>query len=390
MPQDFHHGVRVIEINEGTRYIRVINTSIIGFVATAADADAEAFPLDKAVLITDVSAAKGKAGTQGTLYKTLSAIESQTNPVCVVVRVAEGTDEAETTSNVIGTTTEDNKRTGLQALLVAESQLTVRPRILGAPGLDNQEVTNAMITIAQKLRAFVYAKAQGKNVAEWSLFRDEFGARELMLITPDFEAWNTQTNATEVMWATACALGLRAKIDNEQGWHKSLSNVAVNGPTGISADISWDLQSSNTDAGILNEADVTTLINCKGYRFWGNRTCSADTLFAFETYTRTAQILADTIAEACFTWVDGVMIPNNVKDIVETVNAKLRQLTTEGYIIGGSCWYDPAINTKETLKAGKLGITYDYTPCPPMEDITFQQKITDVYWADFNAAVTQG
>ncbi|MDI8978137.1 phage tail sheath subtilisin-like domain-containing protein, partial [Salmonella enterica subsp. enterica serovar Lubbock] len=40
------------------------------------------------------------------------------------------------------------------------------------------------------------------------------------------------------------ALGLRARIDQEQGWHKTLSNVGVNGVTGISASVFWDLQES--------------------------------------------------------------------------------------------------------------------------------------------------
>ncbi|MCJ2221407.1 hypothetical protein MJ636_017970, partial [Proteus mirabilis] len=30
MAQDYHHGVRVIEINEGTRPIRTISTAIVG------------------------------------------------------------------------------------------------------------------------------------------------------------------------------------------------------------------------------------------------------------------------------------------------------------------------------------------------------------------------
>ena len=35
MPTDYHHGVRVIEISEGTRPIRTITTAVIGLVATA-------------------------------------------------------------------------------------------------------------------------------------------------------------------------------------------------------------------------------------------------------------------------------------------------------------------------------------------------------------------
>ena len=42
MPDQYHHGVRVLEINEGTRTIRTVATAIIGLVATAPEASAGA------------------------------------------------------------------------------------------------------------------------------------------------------------------------------------------------------------------------------------------------------------------------------------------------------------------------------------------------------------
>src|SRR5574337_285769 len=130
MPADYHHGVRVVEISEGVRPIRVINTAIIGIVCTAPDADAAYFPLDTPVLITSVLTALGKAGTAGTLAKTLDAIADQGAPVIVAVRVAPGLDEAATNAAVIGTVTAGGQYTGMQALLAAESKIGVRPRIL--------------------------------------------------------------------------------------------------------------------------------------------------------------------------------------------------------------------------------------------------------------------
>ena len=35
---DYHHGVRVVEINEGTRPIRTVSTAVIGLIATAPNA----------------------------------------------------------------------------------------------------------------------------------------------------------------------------------------------------------------------------------------------------------------------------------------------------------------------------------------------------------------
>lgn len=515
MPNQYHHGVRVIEINEGTRNILTISTAIIGFAAIAADADADFFPLNKAVLVTDIYAAIAKAGTQGTLLKVLQAIEANTKPVMVIVRVAEGSSPSATTANIIGTVLPNGQKTGLKALLSAQSQLGVKPRILGVPYFDNLAVANELISIAQKLRAFAYIYADGAETKEAAVaYRNNFGAREAMVIWPHFTnivsltqvangapaqlvspanaattellewqelgiedftltvngtaytvagwefteissladvaaqlqtAINTVIGSSAVtltyhdgsftltttltgtaaslavaddstvlggmlgFWglshqgtgsattetvaveqevsSVAYALGLRAKIDQETGWHKTLSNVPVNGVMGISKDVFWDLQDPNTDAGYLNSHEVTTLIQQKGFRFWGSRTCSEDPLFAFENYSRTAQVLADTIADAHFWAVDKPMHASLIKDIVESVNAKFRELKNNGYVIDAQCWFDAEINTKEVLKAGQCYIDYDYTPVPPLENLLFRQRITDRYLVDFAKSI---
>ena len=70
MPDQYHHGVRVLEINEGTRTIRTVSTAVIGLVATApealpgvaAEAVVPAIANNADVLIT--AAAVGTAGNQ--------------------------------------------------------------------------------------------------------------------------------------------------------------------------------------------------------------------------------------------------------------------------------------------------------------------------------------
>lgn len=382
----YHHGVRVVETDDGTRPIRTVSTAVVGFVATAEDADPLTFPLNTPVLATNIAAAAGKAGTKGTLARTLQAIGAQTNPATIIVRVAEGATPAETTSNVIGGTDPDGRYTGMRALLAAQNTgPRLKPRILGAPGLENAAVVAAMAEIAQKLRGFAYASIPDcPTKEEAAAFREGLGQRELMLIWPDFLGWDTRANAEGIITASATALGLRAKLDKEVGWHKTLSNVVVNGATGISRDVFWDLQDPDTDAGYLNAKDVTTLINRTGYRFWGSRTCAGpQSLFPFENYTRTAQIIADTMAEGHMWAVDAALNPSLAKDIIEGINSKFRSLKANGYIIDGSAWYDEEPNTKETLKAGQLTIDYDYTPVPPLENLGFRQRITDRYLIDF-------
>lgn len=386
MPTDFHHGVRVTEINNGTRPIRSISTAIIGLIATAPAALDADFPLDTPVLVTDVYAAIGKAGDTGTLKPTLKAIAAQATPIIVVVRVAPGVDDAATTAAVIGTVTAGGQRTGLQALLSAETVTGVKPRIIGAPGLDTQAVTAELASIAEKLRGFAYAAAHGDTVSEVIDYRANFSARELMLIWPDFIAAGADGLPANVP-AVAYALGLRAKLDEQVGWHKTISNVGVAGVIGISTPVFWDLQNPATDAGLLNADEVTTLIRRDGFRFWGNRTCSADPLFAFENYTRSAQVIADSIAEAHMWANDKPMTPTLVKDILAGINSWFRAQVAAGYLLGGQAWYDETFNSVESLKSGKLTIDYDYTPVPPLEDLEFQQRITGSYLLDFAAQV---
>ncbi|CAJ5255358.1 tail sheath protein [Burkholderia pseudomallei] len=388
MPSDYHHGVRVIEINDGTRPIRTVSTAVIGMVCTGDDADATTFPENRPFLITDVRAAIGRAGTKGTLARSLDAIAAQTSPLIVGVRVPTGKDADETTSNVIGTTTADGQYTGMKALLAANTRLGVKPRVLGCPGLDTLPVATELATVAQRLRGFAYVNAFGAKTKEEAVaYRANFGQRELMTIWPDFVNWNITTNAEDITWATARALGMRAKIDEETGWHKTISNVVVNGVTGISRDVFWDLQDPNTDAGYLNSHDVTTLVNANGYRLWGSRTCSEDKLWAFENYVRSAQVIADTMAEAHLWAVDQPMSRTLMHDIVDGVNAKFRAWKTAGYLIDGQCWFDPAANEKDSLKAGQGFIDYDFCPVPPLEDLTFRQRITDRYLVKFAESI---
>lgn len=382
----YHHGVLVTEISDGTRPIRTISTAIVGIVATASDADAATFPLDTPVLVTDVLTAIGKAGTLGTLASTLRAIADQSSPITVVVRVAEGVDAAATTTNVIGAVS-GGVYTGMQALLAAQTRVGVKPRVLAAPGLDTQAVATALAVVAKKLRGMAYVSAIGADPAAVVLYRANFSARELMLIWPDFLAWDTVTSAAVTSYATARAVGLRARIDEEQGWHKTLSNVAVEGVTGISKDVFFDLQDPSTDAGVVNAADVTTLVKQQGFRFWGSRTTSDDPLFAFESAVRTAQVLSDTIAEG-LTWaVDKPMHPSLVRDIIETINAKFRQMKADKLIIDAEAWYDVAANTNTALAGGQLVIDYAYTPVPPLEQLGLRQRITDRFFSDFAARV---
>ena len=386
MSTEYLHGVRVIEINNGSRPLRTASTAVIGLVATGEDADAATFPENRPVLITNLPDAIAKAGTKGTLAPALAAIYKQTNALTVVVRVPTSKEKndngADQDAKTIGAF-ENGRYSGAKALLAANAELGVVPRILGAPGLDSQAVTTELVDIAKKIRGFVYARAIGNTKEEAATYRNNFHARELMLVWPDFTGFDEAAKKTNTIHATAVALGLRAKLDHEVGWHKTISNIAVDGVTGLTVDIGFDITSTATDANYLNSKEVSTLVREQGFRIWGSRTCSDDPLFAFESYTRTAQVIAETVARGHLWAIDKPLSPGLASDIIAGINAELRTLTSGGYLLGGEAWYDDKVNSKDTLKAGQLSVSYNFTPVPPLENLNLRQSITDIYLIDF-------
>jgi phage tail sheath protein FI len=374
----FHHGLKFAESTEARRYLATAATAVIGLVAVAADADATAFPADTPVLVTDLRAAIAKAGDDDSLAPALQAISDQANTVAVIVRAVEGADAAATETAVSA---------AVQKLVSAQSVVGFRPKILGAPGFDTQVVAAKLAETARKLRGFAYASAGGDGadtIAEAVTYRGEFSERELMLLYPDGKRGADQVHAA------ALAMGLRARIDREMGWHKTISNVPLSSVTGIVQPISYDFEDMTSDAGVLNAADITALINDTGYRFWGNRTCSDEPSFAFESTVRTNHVLKDTIAQGMRTYADKPLHPTLIRDILEEINAKFRELVRQGRLIGATAWFDPAENPNNALAAGKCAIRYDFTDVPPLEELGVTVTKTDVYFANFAAGVVGG
>jgi len=149
--------------------------------------------------------------------------------------------------------------------------------------------------------------------------------------------------------------------------------------------VHFDLQDASTPAGLLNDAPVTTLIRNDGFRFWGNRTCAGDDHpeFSFESAVRTSHALQDMIVTALGPFMDQPMTVGLIKDVLETVNAQLRQLVVEGRIIGALAYYDPAKNGSVQLAAGRPTISIKYTPASPLENPIIELINTAEYYEGF-------
>lgn len=377
-----HHGVSSIEETGGVRPITDLASEIIAIICTADDADPKAYPENVPVGFPSIDLAIVGAGAKGTLLPSLEAIKQQTNCPIIVVRVQAGATDEETIANIIGSS-EGGIKKGINALEIARAKTGMSPRILGVPDFDSQLITADLAAMAKKLNAFAYAPAlDDMDVTKVGAYREKFGSRELMLVDDHFTRIDPITGEAHRANTIARILGVRARLDQDQGWHKSISNTVVEGVTGIEKGRSYELTDPNTEANFLNRKDITTLVQDAGFRIWGNRTTSDDPNFSFEVATRTAQMIKITIANGQKWAIDRPMHATLIIDVMAGIQAKLDEWTRLGKILGGRVWSDPTINTKERVKDGKFRVDFSYMYVPPLENLEVAQWVDDSFIVD--------
>lgn len=340
----------------------------------------EAFPLNTPVLVPGRRIYAARLGLNGTLPKAIDGIFDHARTWVIIVRVAEGADDAETKSNVIGSPV---AYTGIHAFLNAESVTQVAPRILIAPEWsDETEVATELDAVAQHLIAV--AIIEGPNTTDLAAlqYRQNFDSDRLYLIDPQVKVWDTELNAYRFEGASARAAGVFAENDLKNGWHTSPSNHAIRGLVGLKRPIDFDLSDPSTRSNLLNSGNVNTIIQKDGYRLWGNHTLASDPRWRFISVRRTADMIHEALVRSHLWAVDRNITKFYLEEITFSVQRFLDQQTRLDHIAGGHIWVDPEINTIESLASGRVYFDIEFTPYPPAERITFRSHLTNKYLAD--------
>jgi phage tail sheath protein FI len=372
MPNDFLHGVSVVEVESGARAIEGASSSVIGVIGTAPSAAAEAFPLNTPVLLNGSTSELAKLGATGTLPTAIAGILAQTGANIVVVRIAEGvaaegvTAEEATIENVIGGV-ENGNYAGVHSFLVSKSKLGIAPRILIAPEFCLEEVVTEMIPIADRLRAIIVADTPTETDATAVAFATACANQRVYAIYP--QVVNT---SSETVAASPYVAGVIARTDKEVGFWCSPSNKLVNGIVGLSKPVDFTLGDSACKANYLNENGIATIVNQDGYRLWGNRTTSGEGAYKFLCVRRTADIISDSILRAHLWAVDRNIVKNYLTDVTESVNAFLATLKSQGAILQGRCFANKELNTAANIAEGKVFFDFSFTPAYPAEQVTFR------------------
>ncbi len=390
---DFLHGIETVEIEDGIRSIQTVKSSVIGFVGSAPDADAATFPLNTPVLVTGPRMA-ATLGADGTLMDAYNAAYAQGVNAVIVVRVEVGQTTAATLSAVAGIA---GNSTGVWALLNAANTLGLTPRILAAPGFTSaaaadpaSPVTQALISVANRLRAVAIADGPNTNEADAKTDRAKYGSNRLYIVDPAVRVWDATTTGYVTRPASAFVAGALSAVDAAKGFWWSPSNQVLQGVAATARPISWAISDPDTEANRLNEGQIATIIRKDGFRLWGNRSAgeATDTQWAFLPVRRTADMIYESIEGALLWAMDRPFSAQLLLDIKDSVQSYLDELTNRRAILGGAVWIDPELNTEATLKAGKLYLNFDIEPPAPLEHLTLQAHRNGDYYEELVLSVT--
>ncbi len=389
---DLVRGVETVLIDNGSRPIQTVRSSVIGLVISAPEADENLLPLNIPKLffgnpsalraaIMPVGALDG-----GTGLEALKMISGITNPVMVVVRVA----NEDLKTALIG---DAAARTGVWALLNAKSLTGIQPRILCAPcatGYTSNDgvitaapVATALCAVAARLRAIAIIDGPNIDAAAANTAVGLIGSKRGFMIDP----WVKDLSGNEQMVSPVGAALFNWNDNAEgRGFNWSPSNTVIPNISGTGRPIDFSLGDAACEADILAGFHVNTIIREDGFRLWGCRTAqTTDSLWFQITRVRIADLIADSIQAAHLWAVDRPITKRFVEEVVEGVNAYLRSLKARDIIVDGSAWADPELNAPADLNLGHLTVGFDFCDHPLAEKITMQYNLNTDYLAQIVA-----
>lgn len=284
-------------------------------------------------------------------------------------------------------------RTGLKCFDLSYNLFGYNPKILIAPTFSMVNAIAVELTaLANKYRAITYLDAPiGTTISEAIAGRGPSGSinfntsdKRTELLYPNLKYNEPATNTDVVFAYSAFKAGLRAAVDNNEGYWVSDSNHQIQGITGVERDISAIVNDANCDANLLNEAGITTVFNTfgTGVRAWGNRNASFPTNTGADNFVvirRTADIIHESVELAALQFIDQPVTQGWIDSVRESVNAFIRVLVMRGALLDGVCKYNPDDNPASELAQGHVTFYFDIMPPTPAERITFNSLINIDY-----------
>jgi hypothetical protein len=378
MPDTFLHGVETVQVKASSGTLTTVKTSVIGLIGTAISGD-----LNKLYLCTSETD-DAVFGATGSIPEALKIIRKQYKSAIVFV-IAIGTGAttpvaADFVGAINGTT---GVKTGLFLFENCFSVYGFLPKILIAPRYSaTAEIVTALRTAAATYRAAAYIDSPtAMTIATALLSRGVSGAWNFTDYRTKLLFPGVKDTAGVTVPLSPFAAGLRAYVDNNEGFWYSSSNHELQGVQALETLITASINDPNTDSNKLNAIGVTTLFNTygSGFREWGNRNSAFPTYSdarTFESIQRLDDITSESIELAMLPFLDKPMNKAQIDLVSETVNAYFNSLIAKGALLPGSkCYFDPLRNTVIDMAAGHFVWTKEFMGAVPGERFTFYSVI---------------
>jgi len=284
-------------------------------------------------------------------------------------------------------------RSGMKCFDLAFNLFGFSPKILIAPLFSvTSAIATELISVAESFRAITFIDApSGTTVAGAISGRGPSGSinfktssNRAQLLYPFLKWYDVATDADANFPYSAFMAGVRAAVDNNEGFWVSASNHEILGITGAAVNISAAVNDPNSDANSLNAKGITTVFNTygSGIRTWGNRSAAYPTSTAPDNFLcvrRTADIIHESVEQACLQFIDQPITQGWIDSVRESVNSFIRTLVGRGALIDGVCKFNKDDNPVSELQQGHVTFYIDFMPPTPAERITFNSFINIDY-----------
>ena len=338
------------------------------------------FPVDTPFLV-NTSAIARRLGASGELVKAINDVwrtSGRFGAIIVGVKTADDLD-----ASITGTLAD---RTGVYALLNAQSRTGYAPSLIGTTASKAAGVIGALEAIGGDLRAIPVVALDGADAAAAQTAAAGLG--KVYAVWPNFVI--ADGSVETVRNASGLVLGHMVRTDRERNVAESPSNRRLSNVLRTEVDIDWHLESRTSTANILSRAFITTAVRRRrGLYLWGNRLADGELV----THRRVRYVVRQALLSYIVDWGDRNVDVPFVEFVLGRMNKFLRDRSLPGsrrLLTGGRAWFDPAENTTETLGANQVSFSYDLGLFNVAEHLRFIETVTGIYNERIIAELTGG
>ena len=285
---------------------------------------------------------------------------------------ADGTKEALSPSDFIGTDNGPGKRTGIQSFI--DNDIV---SIIAVPGVTDANVQLSLTAHCESLGsrfAVLDLPMDSKKIDDVMAHRNIFDSSYAALYHPWIEIFDPLDKKNTAIPPSGSVMGIYARSDNSRGVHKAPANEIIRACVGL------DCMYNKGEQDILNPKGVNLIRSFpgQGIRVWGARTLSSNSLWKYVNVRRLFIYLEESI-KANTNWV--VFEPNDELlwvRVKRTIDVFLNTVWRSGALAGGSPAEAFFVNvgretmTQDDIDNGRLICVIGIAPVKPAEFVIFR------------------